>query len=91
MIRLLNMKNYMKKLHPDIIIQIMFQLLIINYFRTNQVDTYVEEIGIKNSSSFLETSITFLSNSVKNKLDLESLLTFLNYLFDLINLLQEIE
>ncbi len=85
MIRLFNMKNYMKKLYPDIILQIVLQLLLINYFKPNQIKTYLKELHVKDIKLFLKTSDSYLSNSAKNQLNFDKLLAFLNFLFDTIN------
>ena len=89
MIRLFHTKNYMKKLYPDIILQIILHLLIINYFKPDQIEIYMKELQIKDIKHFLKTSVSHLSNSVKNQLDFDKILDFLNLLFDTINNLEK--
>jgi len=89
MIRLFNMKNLMKRFPSDIILQIIFQFLIINYFKNFQIKTYIKELQIKDVDNFLKTSINYISNSVKEELALKILLDFMNYLFDIINNLEK--
>jgi len=47
LIRLIHRKNLMAKLPSDIMLQIIFQILIINYFKTNQIDNFNRELRIK--------------------------------------------
>lgn len=88
-IRLIHGMNLIIKFPSDIMIQILFQLLIINYLKTNQIEQFCKELNIKNINDFLETSVGYLENSVKKDLDLEILLKFLDYLFDFINHLED--
>ncbi len=84
-IRLIHRKNLMTKPSADITLQIMFQLLIINYFKTSQIEDFFKALKIKNTEDFLKSSVNYLVSSVKKDLDLEIMLDFLNYLFNLIN------
>lgn len=90
LIRLIHNKNLMAKLPSDIMLQIIFQLLIINYFKTNQIDNFNRELRIKDVDHFLKSSVNCLVNSVKKDLDLEILLDFMNYLFNFINHLEDV-
>jgi len=89
LIRLIHRKNLIAKLPSDIMLQIIFQLLIINYFKTNQIDNFNRELRIKDVDHFLKSSVNYLVNSVKKNLDLEILLDFMNYLFNFINHLED--
>lgn len=71
-------------------LQIIFQLLIINYFKTTQIDNFNRELRIKDVDHFLKSSVNCLVNSVKKDLDLEILLDFMNYLFNFINHLEDV-
>ena len=88
MIRLLNMKNYMKKLYPDIILQILISLLAISYFEANPMELFSKELQIKNINSFLEKLNDLIKNSVKNDIDFEKLLEIMNCFYDFINRLK---
>ncbi|MBA7520581.1 hypothetical protein ES705_12677 [subsurface metagenome] len=80
----------MAKLPSDIMLHIIFQLLIINYFKTTQIDNFNRELRIKDVDHFLKSSVNCLVNSVKKDLDLEILLDFMNYLFNFINHLEDV-
>ena len=88
-IRLIHGKKLMIKFPSDIVLQILFQLLIINYLKTNQIDNFNKELKIKDIDSFLKSSADFLEDSVKKDLELEILLNFMDYLFNLINHLED--
>ncbi len=82
-------KNLIAKLPSDIMIQIIFQLLVVEYFKTNQIDNLNKELRIKDLDHFLKSSANYLENSVKKDLDLEILLDFMNYLYNFINYLED--
>lgn len=86
MVRLLNTKSYMKKFYPDIILQIIIQLLIIDYFKFDDIsDKYSKELKIEGFKNFLKKSSELILKSVKNNLELEILLEFMNLLYNVTN------
>lgn len=87
-LRLLNTKNYMRKLYPDIILHIILKLLILNYFKPNQVEIYFKELKMKEIDDFTNRSQGMISRSEEKELDLEVLLGFMDYLYDTINNLE---
>jgi hypothetical protein len=89
-IRSIHRKNLMTKLPSDIMLQIIFHLFIIDYLKTNQIDNLKRELRIKDLDEFLKFSANYLVNSVKNDLDLEILLNFMNHLFNFINHLEDV-
>jgi len=74
-----------KKHTSDIMLQIIFNLLIIDYLETNQLEFFIKDLKIKDLSSILKTSTNYISLSVKNELTLDILLNFLNGIFDYVN------
>jgi len=74
-----------KKNTSDIMLQIIFNLLIIDYLETNQLEFFIKDLKIKDLSSILKTSTNYISLSVKNELTLDILLNFLNGIFDYVN------
>ncbi len=85
-IRLINSKFFMNKLYSDIILQIFIQLLIIAFFKKdNLINKYTKELKFEKFQNFLKKSLDLILKSVKNNLDLESLLKFMNLLYDTTN------
>lgn len=84
--RLFNTKFYMKKLYSDIIIQILIQLLIMAFFKNdNPINKYAKGLELEDFQNFLEKSSDFITKSVKNKLELEFLLEFMDLLYNTTN------
>lgn len=85
LIRLINSKNLITKYTSDIMLQIIFNLLIIDYLETNQLESFIKDLKIKNLSSILKSSSNYIRLSVKDELTLDVLLNFLNSIYDFID------
>lgn len=78
----------MRKLYPDIILHVILKLLILNYFKPNQVEIYFKELKMNKIDEFINRSENMISRSVEKELDLEELLGFMDYLYDIVNILE---
>jgi len=61
--------------------------LILN-FKPNQVEIYFKELKMNKIDEFINRSESMISRSVEKELDLEELLGFMDYLYDIVNILE---
>ena len=85
--KLKSMRNLCPLSH--ITLQILLQLLIINYFKPFQIEPYLEELRVNDPKTFLTTSVSIIQSSVEKYLNFDSILEFLNFLFKTINNLEK--
>lgn len=88
--RRINRINFMKKSCPDIILNTLVQILIVGCLTEyNHLQQFAKELKINNLDDFLRKCYDYISNSIKNELEIDFLLELVNFLYETTNFLDK--